>query len=225
MVGIYKITSPSGRIYIGQSIDIKARWKKYYKLECKDQRKLYNSLVKYTPEKHIFEIVEECVLNNLNEKENYYIIYFNSIGKGLNIREAGNHGHHSDETKLIMSEKAKLRPLSWKNKTGIKLSKEHCNKISASKINHLCYNDEWYIKMMEGRKNIIYNRSKQHTESIIKAKSIAILQLDKNNNIINKWRSAADAARHLDGFNQPNIQKCVSGKSDMYKGYKWIKLN
>lgn len=29
MIGIYKITSPSNRIYIGQSIDIEARWKSY----------------------------------------------------------------------------------------------------------------------------------------------------------------------------------------------------
>jgi group I intron endonuclease len=225
MIGIYKITSPSGKIYIGQSIDIENRWKKYYKLECKDQRKLYNSLAKYTPEKHIFEVVEECVLIELNQKENYYITYFNSINKGLNIREAGTHGYHSDETKQIMSEKAKLRPLSWKNKKGIKLSKEHCDKISLSKTNHSCYNNEWYGKMMKGRENIVYNRSEQHTKSIIESKSIAIVQLDKNNNIINKWKSAADAAKHLTGFHQPNIQKCVSGKSDMYKGYKWIKLN
>ena len=29
MIGIYKITSPSGKVYIGQSIDIERRWKKY----------------------------------------------------------------------------------------------------------------------------------------------------------------------------------------------------
>lgn len=47
MVGIYKITNPNGRIYIGQSTDIKFRWGIYRKLKCKDQPSLYNSLKKY----------------------------------------------------------------------------------------------------------------------------------------------------------------------------------
>ena len=38
--GIYKITSPSGKIYIGQSINIKSRWKYYEKLRCNKQFKI-----------------------------------------------------------------------------------------------------------------------------------------------------------------------------------------
>lgn len=30
MVGVYKITNPSGKIYIGQSVDIYNRWNKNY---------------------------------------------------------------------------------------------------------------------------------------------------------------------------------------------------
>ena len=33
MIGIYKITSPSGKVYIGQSINIEERWYKYNKFE------------------------------------------------------------------------------------------------------------------------------------------------------------------------------------------------
>ena len=53
MIGIYKITSPSDRIYIGQSIDINKRFRKYYNLKCKQQPKLYNSLCKYGVDAHI----------------------------------------------------------------------------------------------------------------------------------------------------------------------------
>ena len=61
MVGIYKITSPTGRVYIGQAIDIHVRWEKNYKkLQCKKQPRLYNSLLKYSFSQHIFEVVEEC---------------------------------------------------------------------------------------------------------------------------------------------------------------------
>jgi hypothetical protein len=37
MIGIYKITNPNGRIYIGQTTNSVVRRKKYEKLHCKDQ--------------------------------------------------------------------------------------------------------------------------------------------------------------------------------------------
>jgi group I intron endonuclease len=58
MQGIYKITSPSGKIYIGQSTNIEKRVSRYKSLSCKKQTKLYNSLRKYGWCSHIFEIIE-----------------------------------------------------------------------------------------------------------------------------------------------------------------------
>ena len=47
MIGIYKITNPKEKVYIGQSIDIEKRWKRYYyTLNCKSQTALYRSLKK-----------------------------------------------------------------------------------------------------------------------------------------------------------------------------------
>ena len=46
MIGIYKITSPSNKIYIGQSIDIEKRFYYYRKLYCLKQVKLYRSFIK-----------------------------------------------------------------------------------------------------------------------------------------------------------------------------------
>ena len=60
MKGIYKITSPSGKVYIGQSIDIERRFRHYKRMVCKDQVKVYNSFLKYGVDAHIFEILELC---------------------------------------------------------------------------------------------------------------------------------------------------------------------
>ena len=65
-IGIYKITSPSKKIYIGQSIDIEYRWKSYKRLHCQTQTKLYNSLKKYGSDKHKFEILQLCDKEQLN---------------------------------------------------------------------------------------------------------------------------------------------------------------
>lgn len=84
--GIYKITSPSGKIYIGESVDIDQRWSRYRRLGCKQQRKLYNSLKKYGVDAHIFEVVEECELEDLKKRERYWQEYYDVCSeKGLNL--------------------------------------------------------------------------------------------------------------------------------------------
>jgi group I intron endonuclease len=88
MIGIYKITSPSSRVYIGQSVNIERRKVQYGTLiNCKNQTRLYASLIKYGFSEHIFEVVEECVVEELNAKERYWQDLCNAIGpQGLNCK-------------------------------------------------------------------------------------------------------------------------------------------
>jgi len=58
--GIYKITSPTGRVYIGQAIDILKRKNRYSLLNCKNQHRIYNPLKKYGWVNHQFDIIEYC---------------------------------------------------------------------------------------------------------------------------------------------------------------------
>jgi len=101
--GIYKITSPTNKIYIGQSHNIKSRFSSYKYLRCKDQVKLYNSFSKYSPSNHVFEIVHilpnDVSQNILDNYEYLYINQYKELGFNLlNIREAGSRGKHSIET-------------------------------------------------------------------------------------------------------------------------------
>lgn len=60
--GIYKITSPTYKIYIGQSKDLRRRKSEYKNNDVKlrSQTRLYNSLQKYGFENHQFDIIEYC---------------------------------------------------------------------------------------------------------------------------------------------------------------------
>lgn len=108
MIGIYKITSPTGRIYIGQSIDIIKRFNGYRLVKCKAQTRLYNSFNKYGYDNHKFEVIEECEVEKLNERERYWQEYYNVLGKkGLNCRitkDSDKSGYMSEETKKKMIE-------------------------------------------------------------------------------------------------------------------------
>jgi len=99
-IGIYKITNPNNKIYIGQSINLKKREEDYKKLRCDKQHKLYRSLKKYGWEQHIFEVIEECSLEQLNEREIYWGLHYGVLGKnGLNLRLGNANGLCSEETK------------------------------------------------------------------------------------------------------------------------------
>ena len=126
---IYKITSPSGRIYIGQTINLKTRINNYKNLKCKKQIKLYNSIIKYGWNNHNLEIIEEVLCLNdkflLNFLEAYWINVYNSFKKGLNctIGGDGTMGHkHSEETKKILRDKATGKILSEISKNKISIA-------------------------------------------------------------------------------------------------------
>lgn len=118
MIGIYKITSPTENIYIGQSIDIERRKNAYRLLCCKDQPALYNSLLKYGFENHIFEVIEECSVKLLNERERYYQELYNSVNNGLNCKYVQTKefsGKLSESTKQKIS-KASIGNKKWLGK-------------------------------------------------------------------------------------------------------------
>lgn len=85
-IGIYKIKSPSGKVYIGSSKDIEARWKAYKSLKCKSQVKLHRSFLKHGVDSHDFSVVIECEENELYQYERLYGEYYNCLGlNGLNL--------------------------------------------------------------------------------------------------------------------------------------------
>lgn len=130
MIGIYKITSPSKRVYIGQSINIERRFKEYNYLRCKSQTILYNSFLKYGVDKHEFEILCECEVLELNDKERFYQDLYSVVGiKGLNCsltKSSDKSGKHSEISKLKMSQS------SIGINKGIKRSIESKKRISDS---------------------------------------------------------------------------------------------
>jgi hypothetical protein len=86
MIGIYKITSPSGKIYIGQSKDVENRWDQYKKPNnYKGQVKLYRSIIKYGIINHNFEIIENCLEEKLNERERYWQDYYDVLNKNIGL--------------------------------------------------------------------------------------------------------------------------------------------
>lgn len=127
LIGIYKITSPIGRVYIGQTVDWLRRSLEYKNLnKSKQQTKLHRSFQKYGIEYHEFLFIEECNIHQLNERERYWQEFYNVIEEGLNcqlVKCSDKSGHLSEDTRKSIS----------KSLVGIPKSEDHINKLTKPK--------------------------------------------------------------------------------------------
>lgn len=102
MIGIYKITNKiNGQCYIGQSINIARRWKEHIQASTTKNSQLYIAMRKYMIENFTFEIIEECSENKLNEREKYWIQYYDSYNNGYNMTNGGESGKKADYEYLV----------------------------------------------------------------------------------------------------------------------------
>jgi len=109
--GIYKITSPTGRVYIGEAKCLRKRCLAYTNPnKVKKQRAIYNSLIKYGVESHNIEILELTNEDLLMVRERFYQELYDSVNNGLNcfFTQTDNKKKiWSEETKNIMSQNQK----------------------------------------------------------------------------------------------------------------------
>jgi group I intron endonuclease len=123
MTGIYKFTNPENKVYIGASKDVFKRISHYKKHKRKLDTLWYNSLNKYGYNNHIFEVIEECSVDDLNERERYWQDFYNVLEGGLNMVLTG-----TKDKKEVRSKEMRSK-ISISNK-GKVMSEEARKKIS-----------------------------------------------------------------------------------------------
>jgi group I intron endonuclease len=111
---IYKITHKlSGKVYIGQTTQTpRARWLQH--LRKKANRPLCNAIRNWGAEAFSFEVIDSAAdLSDLNDKEEYYISYHNSISPdGYNLHVGGGscRQHPDSIEKLSAARKGPINP-------------------------------------------------------------------------------------------------------------------
>ena len=175
MIGIYKITNPKGKIYIGQSVNINKRWNRYRNLiqsDCIGQPLLYRSFIKYGIDNHCFEIIELCNIEKLNEFESKYITLYNSFNTkhGLNLTSGGTNYIFSDisRKKMSIAQKGKKHT----NLTLKKMSDAHKNISKDTRLKMSISQKKTIINTENG---ILYNGIKEAANSL----NISVSNLSK----------------------------------------------
>ena len=116
MIGIYKITNKlNGKVYIGQSRDIDARWRQH--INAKDNFAIHNAIKKYGEENFKFEVLLECPADMLNVWERDMIALYDCMSPyGYNLTEGGEGCKCSEETRLKLSNIRKGKHFSEETK-------------------------------------------------------------------------------------------------------------
>jgi group I intron endonuclease len=182
---IYKITNPKGNLYVGQTVNYEDRLKKYKYLACKNQVKIYNSLLVYGFDSHIFEIVEDNVpVELLNEREIFWVkelkTYYKENRDGLNLNRGGNTPIWDKKRVADFSEKFKGSNNPFYGKT------------------HTIENREKFSK--NTKKQLAESGYKLSIESIMKgveANKVCILVYDSNGDFVSEYASAITFAREI----------------------------
>lgn len=228
MIGIYKITSPSGKIYIGQGFDLKRRFREYtYAWKSKQQVKLFASFQKYGNSKHKFEVIhelpEDITQSVLDNYEQLYMDLYRHCGIELmNIREAGSRGKHNEESKRKLSIAHKGKILS--EETRLKISKNRKGLTAKEK------NPMWGKKASDETKRKIGEKSRGRIASEEKKKKMSdssknkkpVLQFSKDNNFIKEWDSIVKASKFLK-ISASSIGNCINPKGRLKSagGFIW----
>lgn len=248
MVGIYKITNPKGKTYIGQSNNILYRWEQYSKLKCKGQPKLYNSITKYGWDNHTKEIICECGLDELNYLETLYkkwelykvnynwdmMLFFMVIdGKG---------GHKSQDTKDKMSIssvriKRKIKAYTIRGEyVGEFDSPSDAKKILLPEIKDstggIIQSCERNKRQKTYHKYIFQYSDDNKINTILKSltnnirlKQRKVLQYDLEGNFIREWENSYEIEKETTQQGKKiysgDVRACCNGKQKTCKGFKW----
>lgn len=187
MVGIYKITSPTGRVYVGQSWNIENRRTQHARTDKRTHNYiLAKSIKKYGWDAHIFEVImslpENTTQMQLDQCEIDCIESCRMFGfKLMNLKEGGSKGKHCAESIARMTGIKRSEDCKEKHRInatgkifseetreklrianiGKKLSEEHKAKIKES-VNKFCKTDEYRLKQsISGKGKIRSDESKK----------------------------------------------------------------
>lgn len=234
--GIYKITSPSNRVYIGQSNDIRRRILTYYEPKGgSSQVRLKASFNKHGIDLHALIILEECEEDLLNERERYWQEQYNVLSKnGLNCKMTttlDKSGTLSDETKKLIGSKTKgttktcqsiMKKVYQYAKDGTFLQEyvslreaERQTGIHASSIGHSIKGKGYYKSA--GGYLWSYSKLETHNGHIGQVGKI-IQQYTLDNILIQEFESICSAAKQLK-ISKSGIIRCCKGKQKQCGGF------
>ena len=206
---IYKITSPSGRVYVGKTKRLKIRIWEYRWRSKKRKSIIHDSIKGYGWEAHKLEVIEEVSDELLNEREMFWIKELNTFyldnEKGMNMTKGGD-GNVPSWKHNIERRKKQSKAFSGKNNPFYgKTHSEEYKKRKSLEVSE--YNKKNGVKVPK------WGAEKGRLK-IIKP----VVVYNSNGEFIKEYVSATDAAKDL-GINRTSINDVLRKKHTNASGF------
>lgn len=206
---IYKITSPSGKFYVGKTYHVYNRIKSHKSFAKTGKRSLLsNSIRRYGWDLHKFEIIESVDDSKLNDREIFWInelcAYYHENKMGLNLTRGGDGQRHSWKHDAERVNKAKKRCGANAPSYGKKVSDETKKKIAISV-----------------RVSNLKNETKPPYWAVLKAvenRQKPIVCYDRYGNFVYEFKSIKEASSNL-GLDRKSVNDAVNGIQKHSGGY------
>lgn len=218
---IYKITNiKNNKSYIGQTrATINHRYATHWYSALNENSlkyPLYEDMRRLGKENFIIEQIEECPNDQLNDREKYWINYFDTYNNGYNQTKGGA-GQYKGKIIYCFTLKGRLYKIypdafTASKDTGINLniikSALYCGGLTGGGY-------QWFF---EESKDLVQNL----TEKIDSYGKIDVLtlQYDLEGNFIKSFNTMKDAEKET-GVQTSGISRCISGEMKVSGGYQW----
>lgn len=215
---IYKYTSPSGKSYIGQTINEHLRRKSWFSRKYHYAgSKIDRARAKYGKCNFIYEVLvrnqysnKTLAVTDLNRLEIYYIGLYDTYRNGYNCTIGG-------DGVLGMTMPEEARKVLSQKLTGRKLSEKHKKNIGIG--------SKAWQNTPQGKAKMSLAKSGIPRPNSVKAMNLAkrrpVIQMDVNGNYIREFNSIKEASLMLTGRPQSNIIAVCKGRRETALGYKW----
>lgn len=188
MVGIYAIKNKiNDKVYIGRSTDIRRRWVTHLNDARKGETsKIHIAMRELGIENFYLEVLEECSLQELNDKEQYYIDLYDSWHNGYNNGNSSNFldGENNVNSKMTYKEIEEIRVRqSFMKENRREIYEDYKDKITWTNFLYICKYQTWVDivpeyntpQIMEWHKKQLGNESRKFSledlEDIIKLRN------------------------------------------------------
>lgn len=216
--GIYKYQNLiNNKIYIGKAKDIMQR-KRDHRYNASNPKRdncvFHKALRKYGENNFSFEIIEECPKEKLDEREQYWIKYYNTkIPNGYNMTFGGD-GGQSDLFKKPVEQYDLYGKFLAEYGSASEAARQ--NNVFLSNLTAACRGETSQCGGYQWK----YKGDHKEIKMIPRANGKLVAQYDKEKNLIKIYLSAADAAKET-GIGVGGIRHACNGHSHSSGGFIW----
>lgn len=238
--GIYCIINKvNGKRYVGQTYDVNYRWRRHkndLKCNCHSNQHLQNAWNKYGEDNFDFTVLEMCPLKDLDEKEIYWINFYDCFNNGYNLAEGGlgcrGYKHTEEELQKMREAQTKTPPVLQYTLEG-EFVKEWFSASTASKA--LGYNNATNIRLCCRKENgtkqshgyIWVYKGDEHDMSYYfsgyEKDTKKVFQFNLKGELIREWKGVPEIIKEYPEYNPHSIQSmCNGNKAKTRYGYIWL---